>query len=321
MRSVSIIIPTYKGSENIRTSVCSALAIKELEKEIIVVDDNGKGSDNQLKTFSALEDLIKEGKLIYLVHEKNKNGSAARNTGFKASSGQYIAFLDDDDYLFPDKLKVQIEQLENKGKEYGGSVTAGYYVHKNGRGYLKKIHKENDFLYNYMLDRNYFNTSALVIKREVIEKIGGFDESFFRHQDWEFCSRLLTITKICYINEPLFIKFAENRNVPSNIETRIEQLDYFHSKITNVWKQQLSQKQINIIKRYRYRQIFQGYIFQKKVIRGVQYLFSRGCSIVDVLIGIIEIIEFVIRRVVLGNKKVTYSYDEVKEKNRGTIWI
>ena len=41
----------------------------------------------------------------------------------------------------------------------------------------------------------------------------------------------------------------------------------------------------------------------------------------DVLIGIIEIIEFVIRRVVLGNKKVTYSYDEIKEKNRGTIWI
>ena len=59
MRSVSIIIPTYKGSENIRASVCSALAIKELEKEIIVVDENGKGSDNQRKTFSALKDLIK----------------------------------------------------------------------------------------------------------------------------------------------------------------------------------------------------------------------------------------------------------------------
>ena len=85
-------------------------------------------------------------------------------------------------------------------------------------------------MYNYLLDKNYFNTSALVLRRSCIETVNGFDESFRRHQDWEFCSRALGKTKVCYINEPLLIKYAENRNIPTDVEMQIKQLDYFFEK-------------------------------------------------------------------------------------------
>lgn len=311
MVQVSIIIPTYKGKDNILVAVNSALNLIDVDKEIIVVDDNGIGTENQMATFKCLEKFINESSIIYMAHEKNMSGSAARNTGFKRSNGKYIVFLDDDDYLFPSKICKQIKQLEEAEKGYGFSVSAGYYVHKNGKGYRRGIKFADDFMYKYLLDQNYFNTSALLIRREIVEKLECFDVSFRRHQDWEFCTRMLEITKPCYINEPLFIKYAENRNSPSNLKTRCEQLDFFIEKMAGIWYRCLTVKQINKIKNYRYRQVFQSYILAKDFFGGVKYLKSKNCDIFVMIYACFEFVIFVFRRIFKGNKKITYSYEEV----------
>ena len=215
--------------------------------------------------------------------------------------------------MFPDKICKQITQLESLGKEYGVSVSAGFYVHKDGKGYTRKIKYEEEFLYHYLLDKNYFNTSALVLRRSAIDAINGFDESFRRHQDWEFCSRLLCITKPCYINEPLFIKYAENRNVPSNLEIRAEQLDFYFNKIEIYWKKTLDSKQIIKVKRFRYRQIFYDYIFSKKLSKGCEFLRLHGCRNIDPIYAMVELFVFAIRRLTIGNRKITYSYNEIQK--------
>lgn len=313
MIDVSIIIPTYKGKDSILIAIQSALNITNVNKEIIVIDDNGLGTEEQKTTKKILFNFIKNKKIIYKAHKENVNGSAARNTGFKMSKGKYIVFLDDDDYIFPLKIIEQIKQLENKGNDYGFSVSAGYYVHDNGYGYERKLKTENNFLLNYLLDKNYFNTSALVIRREIVEKLKGFDDKFRRHQDWEFCTRMLTITKGCFINTPYLIKYSKYRNIPKNLEQQTEHLDYFFEKISNVLKENLTFKEILKIKRYKYRQIFILYILTGKFLQGFKYAKIKEITLSDLIYVNIEILIFVFQRIVFGNKKRTFSYNELKK--------
>lgn len=310
---VSIIIPTYKGSKNILVAVKSALKLTNIHKEIIVVDDNGKKTEEQINTEKILKTYIEKNQITYVTHVKNINGSAARNTGFRISSGKYIIFLDDDDYLFPDKVYKQILQLEENEDQYGFSVTAGFYVHKNGRGYKKSIKYKNNFLYHYLKDENYFNTSTIVVERTFVELLNGFDESFKRHQDWEFCSRLMTVTDPCYINEPLLIKYAENRNVVSNFQVRNEQLEHFFSIIFPVIEGKLSKTEINKIIKYKRNQIFLSYILQRKVKDGLWYLKNNKYNLLDFIGAFLGIFKFVCYRLFWGNKKITYSYEEIKD--------
>ena len=106
--TVSIIIPTYNRAHLIDRSIQSVLNQTYQDFELIVVDDGS--TDNT-------EDIIrqfqeKDKRIKYIKHDKNKGGSAARNTGIKNSRGEYIAFQDSDDEWFPEKLEKQIEIIE-----------------------------------------------------------------------------------------------------------------------------------------------------------------------------------------------------------------
>ena len=96
---VSIIIPTYGGSESLLKSVDSVLLQDYSEFEIIVVDDNDPDTDARKKTELLMGKYTNDPRVKYIKHERNKNGSAARNTGFIESEGEYICLLDDDDFF------------------------------------------------------------------------------------------------------------------------------------------------------------------------------------------------------------------------------
>ena len=309
---LSIIIPTYKGERSILMSVESAVQMQYHSKEIIVIDDNGEGSNSQIETEKLLKDYIESGKIKYIIHKKNANGSVARNTGFKESTGDFIIFLDDDDYLFPKKASKQIAQLK-KTSGCGFSVSEGYYVHTDGRGVIKHIKKNDEHLYNYLVDKNYYNTSALVIRREFIHIIKGFDESFERHQDWEFCSRLMSVTKPCYIREPLFIKYAENRNVSMDLNKRSQQLDYFIKKVEPKLDYCLSKKQIKRVKEYKYGQLFRFYTINMKAVEGYRLLKRKGYGIRVVAKSIPILMRFFVQHITINRRKVTNSKKEMFE--------
>lgn len=105
MQCISIVISTYKGLNTIQKCVESAMSQDYSNFEVIVVDDNGLGTSNQKKTEAILNKYLDNENFKYIVHEENINGSAARNTGIRSSKGEYIAFLDDDDYLHPDSIR------------------------------------------------------------------------------------------------------------------------------------------------------------------------------------------------------------------------
>ena len=91
---VSVVIPTYKRPENLLRAIESVKTQTYPHIEIIVVDDNGMGTEWQQFTQCVLHELIEDNTILYIVHEVNKNGSAARNTGFAESKGEFVNFLE-----------------------------------------------------------------------------------------------------------------------------------------------------------------------------------------------------------------------------------
>src|SRR4030042_5052103 len=106
MPTVSIIIPTYNRAHLVMRAINSVLDQSFQDFEIIIVDDASR--DNTEKMVSGIRDK----RIFYIRHEKNRGGSAARNTGIKQARGEYIAFLDSDDEWLPEKLEKQLKVLE-----------------------------------------------------------------------------------------------------------------------------------------------------------------------------------------------------------------
>lgn len=212
---VSVIIPTYKNDGSLIQAIESVLNQTYKNIEIIVVDDNEPKSKERLFTEEMMEAYEQLDNVNYIKHEKNKNGSAARNTGFKNCKGEYIALLDDDDYFTKEKTELQVEYL-NLNKEYG-AVYGGRYELKETIVHSKEGDLTKDLLQYTILPC----TCSLLIRREVYKELNGFNESYKRHQDFEFLLRFFEKNKIGVIKEPVFyrrLNSADNRLYGRDLE-------------------------------------------------------------------------------------------------------
>lgn len=239
---VSVIIPTYKRSDCLLQTIESVLSQTYSPIEIIVVDDNGLDSEFQIATQKKLQMYIDEKKIIYIPHKVNKNGAAARNTGFRVSKGEYINFLDDDDVLMPDKIEKQVSFLENQSMDVGATYCNSRLTFRTRfTGRVKTIETnyaaEGNLIKEYLKNEMHFNTSSLLFRRSVIEKLNGFDESYRRHQDYEILLRFFTKWIIkCTPGQPLllFDMLKDRGNVPN-----LDNLIVIKTKFLEQFKQEL----------------------------------------------------------------------------------
>ncbi len=213
---VSIIIPTYSRPDSLKNAIDSVLEQTYKNIEVIVVDDNGIGTKNNLFTKHLLKNYRNDNRVKYIEHKTNKNGSAARNTGIKNASGYYIGFLDDDDTFFPNKILEQVKEHESKrkiDKSYQGCY-CNYQITSQKEGVIVyKNTSHGNLLQELLNGKNSISAgSTLLITRKVIDDIGMFDESFQRHQDWEYLVRYFRKYKLA---------LAENILVNINLDNRL----------------------------------------------------------------------------------------------------
>jgi len=206
---VSVIITTYNRPNNLLRAINSVLLQDYPKIEIIVVDDNGKNSPYQLETEELIKDYKAKNNFKYIIHNKNMNASVARNTGVKSSSGQYIALLDDDDEFLPSKISKQVRLLEEH-KNYGGAYCQTNLHIEKGKIISTQEFKSGNLTEDILLLKAQFNTSTLLLRKEIYEELNGFDESFFRHQDWEFMIRFFRKHKLLLVPEILLIRHRED---------------------------------------------------------------------------------------------------------------
>jgi len=181
---VSIIIPTYGGRSHLADSVKSALTQTYGNVEVIVVDDNNPDTPERKRTEELINKYTSNHLFKYIRHEKNRNGAAARNTGIKVSSGELIAFLDDDDCFLPEKISRQVDYLS----EHPEYQAAYCLASKNGIN-IPTVPYEGDVSLHLLMGESNMFTPTLIFRREAIEALNGFDESYRRHQDYELLLR------------------------------------------------------------------------------------------------------------------------------------
>lgn len=262
-KKVSVVIPSYKGSDNVCRSVDSVLNQTYENVEIIIVDDNGRGTEEQLKTGAVLKKHIDEGKVIYLTHEQNINGAAARNTGVKASSGEFIAFLDDDDEFRPHNIENHIKKFETLGDDYGITYCAKCLMHRDGRQEIITPKYEGDILFDFMCSRVRMGSSFLMVRKSAFEAVNGFDETFRRHQDWEFIARTLTKYKAAKIDEVGLNKFLIFRNSAKSPEQFEKNRLYYLDRLKFIIEAFDKEKQTEIYDAH-YSQIGKEYFKARK---------------------------------------------------------
>jgi glycosyltransferase involved in cell wall biosynthesis len=258
---VSVIIPTFKRADSLPRAIRSVLNQKYCNIEIIVVDDNSPYSEDRKLTEEAMAEFSAINKIKYIKHEKNKNGSAARNTGFRHSNGEYIMFLDDDDEFVNKKIACQVFKLNSLDNSWGACYTN--YVRKKGsKIVVYGAEKKEGNLLKEELMRNLFvhAGSNLMIRKNVVEELGGFDETFIRNQDVEFLTRILMNYKLAFVDEiGLVVHLNENKiGVETFEETTADYLRKFGEVINklNNYDKDMIHKMINL-------QLFRHYIMTK----------------------------------------------------------
>ncbi|MGD9677342.1 MAG: glycosyltransferase family 2 protein [Vulcanibacillus sp.] len=234
---VSVIIPTYKRADTLPRAIKSVLNQKYSNIEIVVVDDNSPDSVDRRLTEKAMEQFLEYSKVNYIKHEKNKNGSAARNTGFRNSNGDFIMFLDDDDEFINDKITSQVAKLESIDNSWGACYT-NYVRKKDGKIVVYGAEKKEGTLFKEELMRNLFihAGSNLMVRRSVVQEVNGFDESFQRNQDVEFLTRVLMKYKLAYVDGVgLIVHVHENKIGKEKFEEiTVDYLNKFSSFINKL---------------------------------------------------------------------------------------
>lgn len=226
---VSVVIPTYARSQYICRAIDSVLNQTYQNIEIIVVDDNGENTEDQLATYKILKSYIDKQQIRYIAHKTNQNGSAARNTGIFNAKGEYICLLDDDDEFFPDKVEKQVQVLNLLDDSWAGvfcnSMNRRITFKGDVLAHLNKVKPSENLYEEFLSCRAQFGSSSLMLRKNVCLEIKGFDTSFKRHQDWEFLTRILRKYKLKQVEpeKALFYYniYPSNPNRPSGEKIKI----------------------------------------------------------------------------------------------------
>jgi len=218
---VSVIIPTYNRPQELRRAVVSVLNQTFKDFELIIIDD---ASDTDVES---VVESFDDGRISFIEHKINKGGSAARNTGIHHSSGEYIAFLDDDDQWAKIKLERQLSYMKNENCSMTYSdfeFVSDHSIVNKMRWLLptekaKKPSGRKDLI-PYILsgELSLGGFSTIMVEKDIVDEIDGLDEDYDRLQDWEFVIRLLEVTNVDYINEELVVKIGYNPPSGESIE-------------------------------------------------------------------------------------------------------
>ncbi|MBV6624698.1 MAG: glycosyltransferase family 2 protein [Rivularia sp. (in: Bacteria)] len=189
---LSIIIPTYNRPHFLPRAVNSALQQTVKDIEVIVVDD---GSDEPVN-------LPEHSRLRVIALEKNSGNAVARNVGLKAAKGQYVTYLDDDDQLLPNMAQVSLDALKNTELPKPVAALSGLEVIKpDGEVVDRRIpptlpRGSHFFLEDIEPEKSFLSKQTLVVERELLLKLGGYDETFTSRVHTEMFLRLNPVCSI-----------------------------------------------------------------------------------------------------------------------------
>jgi len=210
---ISVIITTYNRRRFLEEALDSVLHQDYAEREVIVIDDGSTDG-----SFRAVEGLP-------VRYEWKENGgiSSARNLGIARTRGDYVSFLDADDLWRKEKLAVQVAEMEAGG--HAVSYTDEIWLRNGQRLNQKKRHRKySGRIYEQCLPLCIISPSSAMIKREVFEEVGLFDESLPVCEDYDMWLRITSRYPVLFIPRPLIVKRGGH---PDQLSSTYEAIDRY----------------------------------------------------------------------------------------------
>jgi len=233
MPKVSVVIPTYKRPEILCRALDSVLKQDYKDYEILIIDDNGKGSEIQLATEELLKKKYKDKRIKYNINEKGLGGGGARNEGIKKGSGEYIAFLDDDEDWLEGKLSAQVKLMENLGDDTG-VIDTGFFNMKSGDKVYHSPEMQGWILEDLLAKNNKRapKLSTMLCRKSALVKAGMFDPEFKSRQDLDLYIKLARNCKFESIDRPYAIKRSDaGERISTSVESKLQGYELLYKKI------------------------------------------------------------------------------------------
>jgi glycosyltransferase involved in cell wall biosynthesis len=224
MHTISVIIPTYNRADILPKAVESVLAQGELPLELIVVDDGS--NDGTVKYIDSLESDVRSISAhrikIQCIQVPHSGVSRARNAGIEVARGEWIAFLDSDDYWLPQKLGMQARYLTTH-PDFLICHTDEIWIKSGVRiNQGKKHRKKEGWFFIESLDLCLISPSAVMIHKSVFDRVGRFDESFDSVEDYDLWLRITSRYPVGYVDKKLVVKTAGH---PNQLSARIDGIE------------------------------------------------------------------------------------------------
>lgn len=237
---VSVVITTCRREPDIlRRAMESVIYQTYPDWEMIVVDDSPSDYALRDAVREAVETVrqtagkMGDDRIRYIAHKANRGACFARNTGLAAATGEYIAYLDDDDEWLPDKLALQVQ----KAREAGDGVAliyCGSFVKTDGTDQvvLRKQEYHRGHVFDSLILENYIgSTSFPLIRTDCLRAVGGFDVSMQSAQDADVWLRLAARYEVDYVEKPLVCYHIHGgERITTNISKKIAGLQRINEK-------------------------------------------------------------------------------------------
>lgn len=195
---ISVIMPAYNSSKYVKEAIKSVLEQTYKNIELIIIDD--ASSDETVSIVRKMK-LI-DNRITLYVNKQNEGVSYSRNRGIKKASGEWVAFLDSDDFWHKEKLEIQLKYAEEKNLNF--IFTGVSYIDEKGNGLKSTFQVPKKVSYGQLLKQNVIACSSVLIKKVYMEKYKMENDK--THEDFGSWLRILKEETYAYgINKPLLI--------------------------------------------------------------------------------------------------------------------
>ncbi len=196
---MTVVIPAHNRAGTIPAAIESVRSQSFEDIEIIVVDDGSTDGTADVARSIAVE----EPRLRVLSHPVNRGAQAARNTGIRAARGEWVAFLDSDDRYYPDSIQLRLDEARRTG--LGVIHTGCDAVTRNGTEAPFPVPPVQGDVYKALLTAPAPMFQGLLVKRELLERVGLLNEGVPAYQEWDSSIRLAAVSHFGYVPTPTFL--------------------------------------------------------------------------------------------------------------------
>ena len=202
---LSIIVPCYNVEASLRKTLDSLLCQNYTDYEIITINDGSTDS-----TLSILKEYEKNFQMVKVIDKKNGGVSSARNLGLDMAQGEYIFFLDSDDYVYPNFFKIITEELQKK--RYPGIIAFGFFWEKKKRNVAPKATGMKYFK-RFLLGYENIMIWSFIAKKSLYDKYSlKFDSSLSYAEDYHLFYRLFYLSQDIHTIKTILIHYTDNAN-------------------------------------------------------------------------------------------------------------